>query len=130
MIRLKRLCGLLLAFFTGALLATAISTTPVSAGTAENIGVKFLNTVANTAFGWTDCGKGIADEVQKAPKRFYVFTLITAPLSCGVNVAVRYGTTAVDWATMPFSPAPGLDQNLLKPAIYESWQPLVPLPDK
>jgi hypothetical protein len=76
--------------------------------------------VGNVLFGWADCGKGAADEVGKAQHRAYVGVLVTAPLSCGVNVATRYVGNVADLVSIPVS-----GTNVVNPPTLSSWTPPV-----
>ena len=107
-----------------ALSLLVLPTAAADAGMAD----KAVNTAANTAFGWIDCGKAVADEVSKAASRAYVGTPVTAAAMCGLNVAVRYLGVAVDWATLPFSWWEPLSRNVVNPAVHESLSPPVELP--
>lgn len=78
------------------------------------------NWFGNVLFGWTDCVKGAADEVGKYASRAYVGVLVTAPVSCGTNVAVRYTGNAADVVTIPFT-----GENVVNPPVLDSWRPPV-----
>lgn len=117
---MKRLLSALAALFV----VVAVTLSPAQA----DVLTKAVNTASNTAFGWLDCPKAIADETAKAASRLYVGVLVTAPVMCGTNVAVRYTGVAMDWATLLFSWVPGLDKNVVTPAVHESTAPPIKLP--
>ncbi len=103
------------------IIAISFSTLPMMAQ-ADTLGAAG-NWVGNMLFGWTDCFKGAANEVGKAADRGYIGVLVTAPLSCGANVAVRYGGNVADVIVIPAS-----GKNVVNPATLESWSPPVIFP--
>jgi|SRR3989338_715482 len=104
------------------LAAALLATTFGSASAYADTGTKAVDIAANTLVGWTECGKAAADEVKKASDRAYIGVLVTAPVMCGVNVAVRYLGVVADILTLPFS-----DRETVEPAVYKSWKPAVQL---
>lgn len=110
-------------FLLATLAAFAFSSLLVVAP-AKADGAAAVNLASNTLFGWTECGKAVADEAGKAAERAYVGVLVTAPLMCGVNVAVRYLGVIADIVTL----RPLWDGNTVTPAVHESWKPPVQLP--
>jgi len=122
---MKRLVGVLLVLsliLAGAPGAPASADTGANANTGDRMRTKTLNTGANTLFGWVDCPKAMADEFSKANERLYVGVLVTAPLMCGVNTAVRYLGVAADIMTLPWG------DNLVQPGVLQKPNPPVTLP--
>ncbi len=110
-------CKLMAAAAALALLASA-AFTPVPAKADWLDASK--NWLGNVVFGWTDCFKGAVDEIGKAKSRAYVGVLVTAPISCGTNVAVRYVGNAADIVSIPVA-----GKNVVNPATLGSWDPPV-----
>lgn len=96
-----------------------VAPTPAQADTwpaAKNLAV-------NTLFGWAECPKAMADEFGKAPQRFYVGVLVTAPLSCALNTGVRYLGVAADVAAVPLA-----GKNTVNPGVFDNKAPPIPIP--
>lgn len=99
----------------GFIVAVGILATPGPAKAADT-GQAASNWLGNTLFGWTDCFKGISDEASKRG----VGAVVTGPISCGTNVAVRYTGNAADVVAIPAS-----GKNTVKPAVGVSSGPPV-----
>jgi hypothetical protein len=79
---------------------------------------KAKNTAVNAAFGVIDCPKAWRDEASRKGARGVVGVLITGPVMCGTNVAVRYMGVAADLLTLPWG------DNVVKPTALDHRAPL------
>jgi len=95
----------------------ASAATPASAEFKD----KAQNTGINLLFGVADCPKAWGDELSRGGVRSVVGAVITGPLMCGTNVAVRYLGVAADILTLP------VGDNTIKPNALDR-QPPVRLP--
>jgi len=91
--------------------------TPAWAG----IETKAKNTAINAGAGVIECPKAWIDEASRGGARGAVGAVLTGPIMCGTNVAVRYLGVAADLATLPWN------GNLVKPNAL-SKKPPVRLP--
>lgn len=87
---------------------------PASADMAE----KTRNTGINTAVGVVDCPKAWWDEASRGGVRSVIGTLVTGPLMCGTNLAVRYLGVAADILTLPWG------DNVVKPNALDKHPPV------
>jgi hypothetical protein len=106
-----------MAAVAGALIALSTAPPPAQADPLAKTGAMLVN----AAFGWLDCFKAIGDEGSKAASRWYVGTLVTAPLMCGTNVAVRYVGVGVDAVTIPWN------GTIIEPDIFAGSSPPITL---
>lgn len=87
---------------------------PASAEIAE----KAKNTGINAALGVVECPKAWWDEASRGGVRSVVGTLVTGPVMCGTNVAVRYLGVAADLLTLPWG------DNVVKPNALDKNPPV------
>jgi len=88
--------------------------TPAWAG----IEAKARNTAINAAAGIIECPKAWVDEASRGGARGAVGAVLTGPVMCGTNVAVRYLGVAADLVTLPWN------GNLVKPNALDKKPPL------
>lgn len=99
---------------SGVLALIGCLATPVAAGMAE----KAKNTGINAGFGVAECPKAWMDEASRDGARGIVGMIVTGPLMCGTNVAVRYLGVAADLVTLPWG------DNVVKPNVFDKKPPL------
>jgi hypothetical protein len=78
---------------------------------------KAKNTGINAAVGLVECPKAWWDEASKKGARGVLGAVITGPVMCGANVAVRYLGVAADLLTLPWG------DNIVKPNALDKKPP-------
>lgn len=91
-----------------------LSAAPAGADIVE----KAENTAINAAVGVVECPKAWWDEASRGGVRSFVGALVTGPVMCGANLAVRYIGVAADIVTLPWG------DNLVKPNALDKASPL------
>jgi hypothetical protein len=99
------------------LIASALVMGAVAGASAE-IETKAKNTGINAALGVVDCPKAWWDEASRGGGRGIVGAVVTGPVMCGVNVAVRYLGVAADLVTLPWG------DNVVKPGALDKKPPV------
>jgi hypothetical protein len=79
---------------------------------------KAKNTGINAALGVVDCPKAWHDEASRGGARGVLGAIITGPVMCGTNVAVRYLGVAADLVTLPWG------DNVVKPNALDRKPPV------
>lgn len=79
---------------------------------------KAKNTAINAALGVVECPKAWHDEASRGGARGVVGAIITGPVMCGTNVAVRYLGVAADLLTLPWG------DNVVKPNALDRRPPV------
>ena len=79
---------------------------------------KAKNTGINAAVGVVDCPKAWHDEASRPGARGVLGVVITGPVMCGTNVAVRYLGVAADLLTLPWG------DNVIKPNALDKKPPV------
>jgi hypothetical protein len=79
---------------------------------------KAKNTGINAAVGVIDCPKAWYEEASRPGARGVLGVVITGPVMCGANVAVRYLGVAADLLTLPWG------DNVIKPNALDRKPPL------
>ena len=79
---------------------------------------KAKNTAINAALGGIDCPKAWWDEVSRGGVRGVFGAVITGPVMCATNLAVRYLGVGADLATLPWG------DNVVKPNALDSKPPV------
>src|SRR5262245_63394804 len=79
---------------------------------------KAKNTAINAGAGVIECPKAWIDEASRGGARGAVGAVVTGPVMCGANVAVRYLGVAADLVTLPWN------GNLVKPNALAKKPPL------
>jgi hypothetical protein len=82
---------------------------------SADIGKKAKNTGINAALGVVECPKAWLDE---AARRKLLGAVVTGPVMCGTNVAVRYLGVAADLVTLPWG------DNVIKPNALDAKSPV------
>ena len=83
-----------------------------------DMATKAKNTGVNAALGVVDCPKAWHDEATRGGARGLLGVVITGPIMCGTNVAVRYLGVAADLATLPWG------DNVIKPNALDRKPPV------
>jgi hypothetical protein len=97
-----------------ALVLVAVAAGVVHADIAE----KAKNTGINAAVGVVDCPKAWRDEATRPGARGVLGVVITGPVMCGTNVAVRYLGVAADLLTLPWG------SNVITPNALDPKPPV------
>jgi hypothetical protein len=85
---------------------------------AGGIEEKAKNTGINAAAGVVECPKAWWDEASRPGARGVLGAVVTGPVMCGANVAVRYVGVAADLLTLPWG------DNLVRPNALDKKPPV------
>jgi len=94
--------------------ALCLTATTASADIVE----KAKNTGINAGLGVVECPKAWWDEASREGIRGVIGAVVSGPVMCGANLAVRYLGVAVDIITLPWG------DNVIKPNALDSKPPL------
>jgi hypothetical protein len=100
--------------FVVLLVFAALAAAPAVAEIKE----KAKETGINAALGVVECPKAWWDEASRGGARGILGAVVTGPVMCGTNVAVRYLGVAADLLTLPWG------DNLIKPGALDKKPPL------